>query len=211
MATAIKDYINCVADSATRDALYALLTAINTDLGVLYANTDTVDANLDNIETALEGDSIVNECTLSTGSTAENVATTAFQYRIDGVTYAKAAVTAGTAMTAATINTGTAAGDYMGGFLVQINAAGTISTLPSGTDQVHTTTAAALAAAQALTPTAGNVAVGYVVVTANTDSAWTAGTDDLTAASDCAAVAYTSASELSITATTAATSKTLSA
>lgn len=199
MTVSINDYIQQISDPATQRALVVLVEAIRTDLAALYANTD---------EILSEGasDGIINASTLSTGSTAENIATTAFQYRIDGVTYTKAAVTAGTAVTAATINTGTAAGDYYGGFVVQINAAGTISTLPSGTDQVHTTAAAALAAAQAITPTAGNVVVGYVVVQANTDSAWTGGTDDLTAESDCAAVTYTSnAATTSLTAGTSIT------
>ena len=198
MATSIKDYINEVSDPQTREVLNVLMSAVRTDLAALYANTDAVD-------TALKGDSIINAPTLSIGSTAENVATTAFQYRIDGVTYTKAAVTAGTALTAATINTGTAVGTYYGGFVLQINAAGTISSLPSGTDQVHATAAAALTAAQAVTATAGNVIIGYFVVTANADSAWTAGTDDLTPASDCVTVSYTSASDLSVTAATSIT------
>jgi len=198
MATSIKDYINEVSDPQTREVLNVLMSAVRTDLAALYANTDAVD-------TALKGDSVINAPTLSIGSTAENVATTAFQYRIDGVTYTKAAVTAGTALTAATINTGTAVGTYYGGFVLQINAAGTISSLPSGTDQVHATAAAALTAAQAVTATAGNVIIGYFVVTANADSAWTAGTDDLTPASDCVTVSYTSASDLSVTAATSIT------
>lgn len=193
MTISIKDRINRVTDPQTRQVLNDMLGAIRTDLAALYTNTDAVD-------TALKSDSIINAPTLSVGSTAENVATTAFQYRIDGVTYTKAAVTAGTALNAATINTGTAVGTYYGGFLLQINAAGTISSLPSGTDQVHATAAAALAAAQAVTPTAGNVVAGYFVVTANADSAWTAGTDDLTPASDCVTVSYSSAADLSVTA-----------
>ena len=198
MTVSIKQRINSISDSTTRQVLNDMLDAVRTDLAALYANTDAVD-------TALSGDSIINTSTLSTGSTAENVATTAFQYRIDGVSYTKAAVTAGTALTACTINTGTATVTFYGGLLIQINAAGTISSLPSGTDQVHETAAAALAAAQAITPTAGNVAVGYVVVTANADSAWTAGTDDLTAESDCAAVSYTSAPALAVTAASSQT------
>jgi len=202
MATSIKERINAVSDTRTRMALYDIWTAIRTDIAALYANTDSID-------TASKGDSIINASTLAIGSTPENVSTTAFQFRIDGVTETKAAVTAGTALTAATINTGTAVGTYMGGFLIQITTGGTISSLPSGTDQVHTTVAAALAAAQAITPTAANVAVGYVVVTANADSAWTAGTDDLTPASDCLTAAYTSASATQ--SVTAASSQTLTA
>lgn len=193
MTISIKDHLDGVTDPQTRASLNQLLTAIKTDLAALYANTDAID-------TALKSDSVVNAPTLAIGSTPENVSTTAFQYRIDGVAYTKAAVTAGTAPTAATVNVGTAVGTYYGGFVLQINAAGTISSLPAGTDQVHATAAAALTAAQAVTPTAANVIIGYYVVTANADSAWTAGTDDLTPASDCVTVSYSSAADLSVTA-----------
>jgi hypothetical protein len=143
---------------------------------------------------SLQDDGIINPTTLSTGSTPANVATTAFQYRIDGVPATKAAVAAGTALGITdTINTGTATGSFFGGFAAQINAAGTISFQAAAADQVHTTLSAALTAAKAITPTAGNVIIGWFVVEANADSAWTAGTDDLTPASDCASVSYYSA------------------
>jgi hypothetical protein len=200
MTVSINDHIQQVSDPATQRALYVLAEAIRTDLAALYANTDE-------IVTEAAADGIINATVLSTGSTPENVATTAFQYRIDGVTYTKAAVTAGTALGITdTINTGTAAGDYFGGFLCQINAAGTISFVAAAADQTETTAAAALVAAQAASVTAGNVAIGYFVVQANTDSAWTAGTDDLTAESDCAAVTYTPvAATTSITAASSIT------
>lgn len=130
------------------------------------------------------GDAIINATTLSVGSTAENVASTAFQYKIDGVTYAKAAVTAGTAFSAAdTINTGAATGFFWGVWAVQINAAGTISTKSPASDQVYATEALAIAALPAAD--AGNVVIGYVTVNSNEDVDWVAQTDDLTDASDC--------------------------
>ena len=188
MAVSVNDHIHAISDPATRRALIAVFEAIRTDLAALYANTDE-------IVSEASSDGIINASTLSTGSTAERVANTAFQYRIDGVTYSKAAVTAGTALGITdTINTGTATGSFFGGFLMQVNAAGTISFKAAAADQVHETEAVALAAIQAIAPTAGNVVVGYFVVGANADSAWTAGTDDLTAESDCASVTYTSAS-----------------
>lgn len=200
MTVSINDYIQQISDPATQRALTVLVEAIRTDLAALYANTD---------EILSEGasDGIINASTLSTGSTPENVATTAFQYRIDGVTYTKAAVAAGTALGITnTINTGAAAGIFYGGFLCQINAAGTISFVAAAADQVETTAAAALTAAQAITPTAGNVAVGWFVVGAKTGADWVAGTDDLTAASDCASVSYTSnAATTSLTAGSAIT------
>ena len=183
MTVSLKDYINSISDGETRDALAIVLGAIQTEL------------------TAIHGDSIINATTLSVGSTAENVATTAFQFRIDGVTVAKAAVAAGTALTAATINVGTATGDYWGGFALQITSAGVISSKAAAADQVLTTEGAARVAAMEITADAGNVIIGWFTVEANTDSAWTAGTDDLTAASDCQAVNFYSApSSLTLTA-----------
>lgn len=177
MTTAsINQRIQEVTDPASRRALYELFEAVRSELA------------------ELKTDSVVNAATLSTGSTAENVATTAFQYRIDGVTYTKAAVTAGTALGITdTINTGAATGSFFGGFAAQISAAGTISFKSVDTDQVYTSEAAAEAAARAITATAGSVIIGWFVVGATADADWVAGTDDLTAESDCASVTYWSA------------------
>ena len=172
------DHIQQVSDPATRRALEAILGAVRTDLN--------------SINNHLAADGIITAATLSEGSTTANVATTAFTYRIDGMPYAKAAVAAGTAPAAATINTGAATGTFYGGFALQINAAGTISTLPGSGDQVHESAADAYAAALAITPTAGNVIAGYFVVGAAADSAWVGGTDDLDGdgTSDSSYVAY---------------------
>jgi len=176
MTASIKEYIQEVSDSASQRALYALFEAVRSELA------------------ELKTDSVINAPTLSTGSTAENVATTAFQYRIDGVTYTKAAVTAGTALGITdTINTGAATGTFYGGFAAQINAGGTITFKSAATDQVKTSEAAAEAVARAITATAGNVIIGYFAVGATADADWVAGTDDLTAASDCTSVTYWSA------------------
>ena len=198
MATSALDWLQEVSDPTTQRALGALVTAIRTDLQVLYANDAAID-------TALKSDAVINPTTLSKGSTPENVATTAFQFRIDGVTATKAAVAAGTAFTGGTINVGATAGFFYGGWVFQVNASGTISALPTTGNQVYTTAAAALAAAQAVTPTTAYVAIGYVVVQTKTGAAWTAGTDDLTPASDCEAVTYTSVPGLALTALTSIT------
>lgn len=202
MTTSIKDRINAVSDPRTRRAISDIWDAIRTDIAALFANTDSID-------TASKSDAVINASTLTTGSTPENIATTAFQFRIDGVSELKAAVTAGTAPQAATVNVGTASGFFFGGLAVQVNTGGTISTLPASGDQVHATAAAALAAAQAITPTAGYVKIGYAVVAANEDSAWTGGTDNLTPASDCLTVSYSSVAATQ--SVTAASSQTLTA
>jgi hypothetical protein len=173
----IDQCILCIRDPSEREALKLLFGAVQFELA------------------ELKTDSIINAPTLSTGSTAENVATTAFQYRIDGVTYAKAAVAAGTALGITdTINTGAASGIFYGGFACQINAAGTISFKAAAADQVYETEEEARAAAEAITATAGNVIAGWFVVGATADADWVAGTDDLTPASDCTSVTYYSAS-----------------
>lgn len=139
----------------------------------------------------LKTDSIINAPVLSTGSTAEQVATTAFQYRIDGVSYTKAAVAAGTALTS--VATHTVAASKFGGFAAQINASGTISFIEAADVQSYASKALAEEAARALSATAGNVIFGWFVVGADAGG-WTAVTDDLTPASDLTSVTYYSAS-----------------
>jgi hypothetical protein len=80
-----------------------------------------------------------------------------------------------------------AAAPVFGGWLIQINSSGTISTLAatgqSGVvDQAHADAATALASAKAITNTASNVTLGYLVVEAAAAS-WTANTDTLSGAS----------------------------
>lgn len=114
--------------------------------------------------------------------------TTTTIYTIAGLPYTKAATTALVFSSAYTINVGAAAGSFWGAFLVQVNAAGTVSTKTVGADQAYASEALAIAALPAVT--AANVQVGYITVEANADSAWTATTDDLTPASDCQAANF---------------------
>lgn len=175
MSTSITSHIQEVSDPSTQRALLALFEAVRTELAELKA------------------DSIINAPTLSTGSTTTNVANTAFQFRIDGVTYAKAAVAAGTALGITdTINNAGAAGVFYGGFIMMIVGAGTVTFKAAAADQTYTTAAAAENAARAITPTAGTATVGWFVVGSKADTKWTAGTDDLDGddSSDSSYVAY---------------------
>ena len=175
--TKLADYLQQVTDPSTQRALAAVLDAVHDDLTALHTHLST--------------DGIVIASTLAIGSTPENVSSTGFGYVIDGLQCYKAAVTAGTAFGGnATVNTAGGVPLVFGGWAWQINAAGTITALPATGDQVHTTAALALAHAQALTPTAGNVFFGYSVVGAKASTAWRAGTDDLTPGSDCQTTAY---------------------
>ena len=79
-----------------------------------------------------------------------------------------------------------------GSILVQITPAGVISTKVTGATQTtamaYDTAAAAIAAVP--TATAGNVAIGYILVNNNAGT-WTANTDDLTDASDVTSATFT--------------------
>jgi hypothetical protein len=82
-----------------------------------------------------------------------------------------------------------------GVILVQINAAGTISTKVPASPQAYDDALTALAALPAVD--AGNVALGYIAIENNAGD-WTANTDDLTDASDVTTAAFTDASETAI-------------
>jgi len=98
------------------------------------------------------------------------------------------ALTAQVFSAADTVNTGAAAPLVWGAWLVQINAAGVISTKSVGADQVFATEALAIAALP--TVDAGNIAIGYITVQCKASTAWTANTDDMTPASDCTTAAF---------------------
>lgn len=110
-------------------------------------------------------------------------------YRKGSVQYSKAAADGLSFSAADTINVGLAAGQFWGIWLVQVDTAGAISTKSPSADQVYASEAAAIAALPAAD--AGNTVLGYITVQSNTDVAWTANTDDLTPASDCAAANFT--------------------
>jgi hypothetical protein len=114
---------------------------------------------------------------LGVHSTPEDFETTATAiYSIGGVMYTKAAavVTSFTAAHEVTL-------EKFGAILIQVDAAGTISTLITGATQTtamaHDT--AALAIADLPDPAAGNVALGYFVIEADA-GAWVANTDNMT-------------------------------
>lgn len=180
----IKRHTNALANRRDAAAIKPVLDAVYTDADALQTLATSCKTALNNVISALTSDGIINATTLSVGSTPEQVASTAFQYRIDGVTYHKAAVAAGTAFTAAdTINTGAASGFFWGIWAVQIDKDGTISTKSPASDQTYATEALAIAALPAAD--AGNVVIGYVTVQSNEDVDWVAQTDDLTDESDC--------------------------
>lgn len=121
--------------------------------------------------------------TLAISATAEKFkTTTTAAFHIGGARVTKAATDNLVFSDAYTVNDG-ASGDKWGAFLVQINAAGTISTKAVAADQAYTSEALAIAALPSVD--SDNVFLGYITVESVTDTTWTANTDDLTAASDC--------------------------
>ena len=135
-------------------------------------------------------DGLLISSDLAISGTAEEFKTTATAaYTIGGLCYTKAAADGLTFTAADTINADAAEGDFFGAWLVQIDAAGTISTKSPAEDQVYTSSELAIAALPAADT--GNIAIGYIAIGAKTDASWTANTDDMT--SDCASATFVDA------------------
>jgi len=140
-------------------------------------------------------DGLLTIGTLAIDATAEKFKTTTTAYfRVGSIQYSKAAATAIAFSSADTINTAAAAGTFWGIWLVQVNAAGTVSTKSPSADQVYTTAALALAALPSAD--SGKVALGYIRVNSKAGVKWTATTDDLTDGSDCTTATFTDATPL---------------
>lgn len=122
--------------------------------------------------------------TLTIDAVAEKFKTTTVAvYTIGGGFFTKAATTA-LVFSASHVITAS----KFGVILIQINAAGTVSTKVPASPQAYNSAPLALAALP--TPDAGNVALGYIAIENNAGD-WTANTDDLTDASDVTTAAFT--------------------
>lgn len=122
-------------------------------------------------------DGMLNSSALAIDAVPEKFKTGAFSYMIAGVGYAKAAATAEVFAAAYTVTA-----SKWGAFLIQINAAGTVTSKVVSNAQAYATEAEAILALPA--PTAANVRIGYITVNADSGG-WTATTDDMTDGSDC--------------------------
>lgn len=128
---------------------------------------------------------------LAISATAEKFKTTqTAAFMIGGVSHTKAATDNLTFSDAHVITA-----SKFGVILIQINAAGTVSTKVPASPQAYDNAGAALAALPAAD--AGNVALGYIAIENNAGD-WTANTDDLTNASDVTTAAFNDATEVSI-------------
>jgi hypothetical protein len=125
------------------------------------------------------------------GVAAEKFKTTqTAAYLVNGISKTKAATDSLT-FTAAHVITAS----KFGVILVQINAAGTVSTKVPASPQAYNDAPTALAALPAVD--AGNVALGYIAIENNAGD-WTANTDDMTDGSDLTTAAFTDATETAI-------------
>lgn len=114
--------------------------------------------------------------------------TTTAYYRISGAQYTKAAATAIVFSSGHVVSS-----SKFGVILLQVNAAGTVSTkVPSATQAYNS---AALALAALPEADAANVALGYIQIAAKA-ATWTANTDDMTNGSDLTTATFVDASEV---------------
>lgn len=120
----------------------------------------------------------ISTITVSAGDATDFKTTTTAIYRIAGTHYTKAATDTLSFSAADTINTAAGAGTLWGIWLVQINAAGTISTKPGASDMTYADEATAIAALPAVD--ADNIQLGYITVQALEATDWVANTDNLT-------------------------------
>lgn len=116
--------------------------------------------------------------------------TTTAVYSIGGAIFSKVATTA-IVFTAGHI----ISASKFGVVLIQVNAAGTISTKVPLSTQAYNSAPLALAALPS--PDAGNVALGYIAIATGV-GAWTANTDDLTNGSDVTMAAFNDATEQAV-------------
>lgn len=170
---------------AAVDTSKTLTDELHDDHATNKTHMDALKTALNSVIGALTADGIINATALGVGTTPTQVASTAFQYRIDGVPYHKAAVAAGTPFSAAdAINAGAAAaGFFWGIWAVQVDAAGTVTTKSPAADQVYASEASAIAALPVAD--AGKVVIGYVTVKTKENAEWVAISNDLTDANEC--------------------------
>lgn len=171
-----------LSDDANGDSLIATLPdggiAIGTD-GVLVPVAQVM------------ADGIVVDGDLAISATAEKFKTTqTAAFVINAVSHLKAATDNLVFSEAHVIEL-----SKFGVILIQIDAAGTVSTKVPKTPQDYVDAPTALAALPAAD--AGNVALGYIAI-ANDGVEWTANTDDLTNASDVTTAAFNDTAEVAL-------------
>lgn len=189
VAMQVKDYSG--ANSTARRKVFAYL-ASDANGDVMATSPEGVEIGTNGLlipHTGTRNTGLVTKGTLLIDATPEKFkTTTTATYVINGVTYTKTAATA-ILFTAAHVVTAS----KFAVILIQINAAGTISTKVPLATQAYNSAALALAALPA--PDAGNVALGYIAIAAKA-ATWTANTDDLTNGSDLTTATFVDADQI---------------
>lgn len=189
VALQVKDFAG--ADAAARRRLHAYLSS--------DANGDVVAASPQGVDIGTDGTLIPKTGTRVTGLTTKGTlaidavpekfkTTSTATYNIAGVTYTKNAATAIVFTLAHVVSA-----SKFGVILIQVNAAGTVSTKVPLATQAYTSAALALAALPA--PDAGKVALGYIAIAAKA-ATWTANTDDMTNGSDLTTATFVDGDEI---------------
>lgn len=147
---------------------------VGSDLRQLQIQFNLLLTNLSTYFAKVAGDSILNATVLSRGTTATNLASTLFSFTINGETFSKAAVAAGTAFGAL----GTIPASTWGLISAEVVGAGTVSFVSAAANYTtgYATEAAAIAALPAIT--ADKCRMGYVTILASA-STFVVGTDAL--------------------------------
>jgi len=191
----------------TVDAVETLIEELHDDAATqktlndeLIADHATFKAVIDDLKGQINrvaGTNIITSGALTIGGTPTAVATGAFNYRVAGMTYAKAAVAAGTAPGNDVIPQNT-----FGAVALDIGADGTLDAIEA-TDNATGYASAALSAAGLPAVADGHARVGYVTAT-KSDGSFTFGTTALNAANT--TVVYTnSATDVAVATSAPAT------
>lgn len=138
---------------------------------VLATQYGSLLAEIDEMRTRMSGTGLISAPGLVIGTTDKNIGTVAFGFHVNGVSEAKAAVAAGTALGAQTVTA-----DKWALYRGSIAAGGTITITPAAGNVAGYATEALAIAAIPATPT-GKVDLGYVTNLTKVGTAWIAGTD----------------------------------
>ena len=157
-------------------------TTISPQLDTTNAAVDVIEGDIRSLIATLKGSYNISAPTLAIGSTKSAVSNIAFTYQINGVSYAKAAVAAGTAPGNDVIPQG-----KFGAVAFDIGADGTIDVVEAAANATGYNTAV-LAVAGLAEPGISHARMGYVTAS-KSDGAFTFGTTLLDAANT--TVAYT--------------------
>jgi hypothetical protein len=172
-------------DNGTHKVVFAAPAALGEDRTIAVPDANVTLANIavsvgkinDLIAYLSDGLHIAGD--LAIGGDADKFQTTEIAvYTIGGVMKTKATAGALTFTGTETVNNDEVATAMWGIWLVQIDAAGTISTKAAGADMTYTSGALAIAALPA--PDAANVAMGYILIASPSGAKFTAGTTAMT-------------------------------